>query len=57
LGTSQRFNLPGSFGAETWSERLEFPLSECSAHPVYGPRIATVRRLILETQRYPGGTA
>jgi 4-alpha-glucanotransferase len=57
LGTSQRFNLPGSYGAETWSERLEFPLSECSAHPVYGPRIATVRRLILETQRYPGGTA
>jgi 4-alpha-glucanotransferase len=57
LGTMQRFNLPGSYGADTWCERLEFSLSECSRHPVYGPRIATVARLIRETGRGPADAA
>ncbi len=43
LGTSQRFNLPGSYGAGTWSERMELPLPEYATHPVYGPRLQHVR--------------
>ncbi len=53
LGTPQRFNLPGSYGAETWSERLEFPLKDYAAHPVYRARLETVARLIAETGRAP----
>src|SRR6185369_16292056 len=49
LGTTQRFNLPGSYGAGTWSERLELPLPDYDRHPIYGPRLATVRQLIAET--------
>jgi 4-alpha-glucanotransferase len=51
LGTTQRFNLPGSYGGGTWSERLELPLGDYDRHPVYGPRLAAVRRLIAETGR------
>lgn len=51
LGTTQRFNLPGSYGAGTWSERLELPLADYDRHPIYGPRLATVRQLIAETGR------
>jgi 4-alpha-glucanotransferase len=51
LGTGQRFNLPGSYGADTWCERLEFPLAEFRHHPVYAGRIAAVKRLIAESGR------
>ncbi len=57
LGTTQRFNLPGSYGAGTWSERLELPMGEYERHPVYGPRIAAVRHLIAETGREPAELA
>jgi 4-alpha-glucanotransferase len=53
LGTPQRFNLPGSYGAATWSERLEFPLGQYPDHAVYKKRIETVTRLIGETGREP----
>jgi len=53
LGTGQRFNLPGSYGAGTWSERLELPLPEYERHPVFGPRVAAIRSLIVETDRKP----
>ncbi len=51
LGIAQRFNLPGSYGADTWCERLELPLSECARHPVYGKRVRAVARLIGECGR------
>jgi 4-alpha-glucanotransferase len=51
LGTSQRFNLPGSYGADTWCERLEFPLADYRRHPAYAKRIATAARLIAECGR------
>jgi 4-alpha-glucanotransferase len=51
LGTGQRFNLPGSYGADTWCERLEFPLHEYLKHPVFAKRIETASRLIRETGR------
>ena len=53
FGTTQRFNLPGSYGAETWCERLEMPLAGFVRHPVYGARLATARRLIAATGRAP----
>jgi 4-alpha-glucanotransferase len=53
LATPQRFNLPGSYGADTWCERLEFPLRDYATHPVYKNRIDTVARLIVETGRAP----
>lgn len=51
LGIPQRYNLPGSYGADTWSERLELPLNEFTLHPVYGPRIKTAAALIRESGR------
>lgn len=51
LGIPLRFNLPGSYGRGTWSDRLDLPLSEYAAHPVFGPRIARVRDLISQTGR------
>lgn len=57
LGTPLRFNLPGSYGAETWSERLEFPLAEYAQHPQYGKRIATATALIEQTGRAPVGSS
>lgn len=48
FGTPQRFNLPGSYGGETWCERLEFPLEDYKGHPEYGRRLATVRKLVGE---------
>jgi 4-alpha-glucanotransferase len=53
LGIPLRFNLPGSYGRGTWSDRLELPLHDFLIHPVYGPRIAAVTRLIRETDRLP----
>lgn len=53
LGTAQRFNLPGSYGADTWCERLEFPLADYLKQPAYAKRIETVRRLIVESGRRP----
>lgn len=53
FGVPLRFNLPGSYGRETWSDRLEFPLSEFEKHPVYGPRVARAETLILESGRSP----
>lgn len=57
LGTTQRFNLPGSYGAGTWSERLEVPLAEYVRHPTYGARVAAIRQLIAETGRQPRETS
>lgn len=51
LGIPLRFNLPGSYGRGTWSDRLEMPLHELSRHPVYGPRVALAADLIRSTGR------
>jgi 4-alpha-glucanotransferase len=52
FGTAQRFNLPGSYGANTWNQRLELPLTECPRHSVFGPRIATAQHLIRASDRH-----
>ncbi len=51
LGIPQRFNLPGTYGAGTWAERLEFPLPEFRTHGVFAKRIDRVRVLVTETGR------
>ncbi|RBP45965.1 4-alpha-glucanotransferase [Roseimicrobium gellanilyticum] len=51
LGIPQRFNLPGTFGADTWNERLEHSWSEYEVHPVYGSRIKKAEELIVESGR------
>jgi 4-alpha-glucanotransferase len=51
LGTAQRFNLPGSYGADTWCERLELPLNEYARHPDFAKHIQTASRLIVESGR------
>ncbi|MFC7335855.1 4-alpha-glucanotransferase [Haloferula chungangensis] len=52
LGLPLRFNLPGSYGRGTWSDRLDLPLSEYESHPKYGPRIERVSRLVRESGRH-----
>ncbi len=51
LGVPLRFNLPGSYGIETWCDRLDLPFPDYSNHANYHPRIATARRLIDESGR------
>lgn len=51
IGVPLRFNLPGSYGEGTWSDRLEMPLADLARHPVYGPRIATASGLVVESGR------
>lgn len=54
LGTAQRFNLPGSYGAGTWSERLDHPLAEYANHPTFGPRLERVREALKTSGRTNG---
>jgi 4-alpha-glucanotransferase len=51
LGVPLRFNLPGSYGIETWCNRLEHPLQDYENHAVYSPRISAARHLIVESGR------
>lgn len=51
LGLPLRFNLPGSYGPDTWSERLELPLSAYEEHPDFSKKIRAVDDLIRETGR------
>ncbi len=51
FGIPLRFNLPGSYGIETWCARLDFPLEDYAGHSLFGPRLAAVRDLIRESGR------
>ncbi len=51
LGIPLRFNLPGSYGKGTWSDRLDMRLADYAAHAVYGPRIEAVSGLIRRSGR------
>jgi 4-alpha-glucanotransferase len=51
LGVPLRFNLPGSYGIETWCDRLGLPLSDYVNHAIFGPRVATATQLIGESGR------
>lgn len=51
LGLRLRFNLPGSYGEGTWSDRMDMTLHEFRRHPEYGPRIEKVSQAITDTGR------
>ncbi len=51
FGIPLRFNLPGSYGNDTWSDRLEFAFDEYEKHPVYNRRVQASQLLIQETGR------
>jgi len=51
FGIPLRFNLPGSYGIETWCDRLDFPFADYARHTLYGPRLETARTLIRESGR------
>jgi len=51
FGLPLRFNLPGSYGRGTWSDRLAMPLSDYARHPDYGPRLAAAVAHIRESER------
>lgn len=51
LGVPLRFNLPGSYGLETWCERLDHPFSDYPGHAFFGPRLAVARKIILGSGR------
>lgn len=55
LGLPVRFNLPGSYGIETWSERMPCPFPQLVEHPQFAARIATAAALIRESGRGRGG--
>jgi 4-alpha-glucanotransferase len=51
LGTTQRFNLPGSCNDSNWSLRLDLTLADYSRSPVYGARLALLKDAIIQTGR------
>ncbi len=51
LGLPLRFNLPGSYGLETWCERLPLTFAEIQNHPSYGARLAKVKRMLRKSGR------
>jgi 4-alpha-glucanotransferase len=53
LGTTHRFNLPGSYGVQTWCERLDLAFAELERHPVFAERIAAAENWVLESGRAP----
>jgi 4-alpha-glucanotransferase len=52
-GIPVRYNLPGSYGLETWCSRLEFSFPDYERHPLYGSLADRVGALIRETDRVP----
>ncbi|MFT4176194.1 MAG: 4-alpha-glucanotransferase [Luteolibacter sp.] len=55
IGIPLRFNLPGSYGDTTWSDRLPMSLEELKNHAIFGKRIANAAALLAETDRLPEG--
>lgn len=51
FGTQLRFNLPGSYGIETWCDRLDFPLSDYAHHAIFGPRLRRLKEIITQSHR------
>jgi 4-alpha-glucanotransferase len=53
LGTTERFNQPGTSGESNWSRRLDNPLSDFENTPPYSERLTRFRQLVKETGRLP----
>ena len=46
LGLPLRFNLPGSYGIETWCDRLPMSFPDLLKHPQFGTRVKKVSEMI-----------
>jgi 4-alpha-glucanotransferase len=53
FATTQRFNVPGAVSQSNWSERIPQPLAEWGKHEEIAAKMARIRTLIRETQRWP----
>lgn len=51
LGTTQRFNLPGSCNDLNWSQRLDMPLADYLTSPASGSCLRWFKELVRETGR------
>ncbi len=51
FGLPLRFNLPGSYGIETWCDRLPMSFPELAAHPRFGERVRMVSEMISASGR------
>lgn len=53
LGTSERYNEPGSASASNWSRRMECSLVECERRPDYAEKVHLLSELVRNTGRLP----
>jgi 4-alpha-glucanotransferase len=53
FGTPARFNLPGSYGLETWCERLDYTFPEYANHPDYEKLTRRLQKFIQNSRRGP----
>ncbi len=53
LGSTQRFNLPGSYGHDTWCDRIDLPWGDLLQHPVFGERVRTATQWVIDSGRQP----
>lgn len=53
LGTTERFNQPGTSGESNWSRRLDMPLSGYETNAPFCERLQDFRKLVNETGRLP----
>lgn len=55
LGTTERFNQPGTSGESNWSRRLDNPLSGYETKKPFADRLTEFRQLVKQTGRLPQG--
>lgn len=53
LGTSERYNEPGSASASNWSRRMECSLVECERRADYAEKVHLLSELVRKTGRLP----
>jgi 4-alpha-glucanotransferase len=53
LGTSERYNEPGSASKSNWSRRMDCSLVECEKSPHYAEKIRLLSELVKKTGRLP----
>jgi 4-alpha-glucanotransferase len=54
LGTTQRFNEPGSASDSNWSQRLDREINQYVSDPLFAPTIQKCAELIRQNNRYAG---
>ncbi|MEM1059785.1 MAG: 4-alpha-glucanotransferase [Verrucomicrobiota bacterium] len=54
IGSTQRFNQPGTSSDDNWTQRLDHSMEELENDPATRERVNRINQLILETGRRPG---